>query len=178
MRFVNVNAALLFTLIFAVMLCSCGTNPEDLVKSGTLQIDPSVTVGDALNEYQYFGNKKWESFQDTQKRQIVEFNGVLNFDKFAGIELQGMQLTADMLKKAKQKLGDMKLTYVAQFAVSKDGKTFNLKYSGIKMAGTNKDTGKKGEQDISDENFLMLQHIYANKPEPSTWGLLISAGNQ
>ena len=178
MKLVNVHAALLFAMIFAVMLYGCGTNSEDSVKSGTLQIDPSVTVGDALNGYQYFGNKKWESFQDSQKRQIVEFNGAVDYDKFAGSELQGMQLTTDMVKKAKQKLGDMKITYVAQFAVSKDGKTFNLKYSGIKMAGTNKDTGKKGEQDISDENFLMLQHIYANKPEPSTWGLLMSAGNQ
>jgi hypothetical protein len=138
MKFVNVNVALLLSLFFAVILSGCGSNPEDAVKSGTLQIDPSVTVGDALNEYQYFGTKKWGSFKDTQKRQIVEFNGLLDFDKFAGSELQGMQLTADMLKKAKQKLGDGKLTYVAQFAVSKDGKTFNLKYSGIKIAGTNK----------------------------------------
>ena len=178
MRFSNVWATFLVAMIFVSMLAGCGANPEDFVKSGTLQIDQSVTVGDALNGYHFFGSKDWKSFQDSQKRQIVEFNGALNWEKFVGSELQGIQLTADMIKKAKQKLGDIEIAYVAQFAVAKDGETFDLKYSGIKMTGTNKDSGQKMDQDLSDENYLMLQHIYANKPEPSTWGLLVSAGSQ
>jgi len=172
-------AAIAFVVaVLAMVISGCSSNPEEVVKNGTLQIDSSVTVGDALNGYQYFDDREWKSFEDPQKRQVVEFNGAVDYDKFADTELEGMQLTSDMVKKAKQKLGDIAITYEAQFAVSKDGKTFELKYSGIKMSGTNKDTGKKMDQDIADDNFLMIQHIYANKPEPTIWGLLLSAGNQ
>ena len=151
-----------FVAILALVISGCSSNPEDVVKSGTLQIDSSVTVGDALNGYQYFDDREWKSFEDPQKRQIVEFNGAIDFDKFADTELEGMRLTSDMVKKAKEKLGDIAMTYEAQFAVSKDGKTFELKYSGIKMSGTNKNTGKKIDQDMADDNFLMIQHVYAN----------------
>lgn len=168
-------AIVALALFLPIIFTGCGSNPEDVVKNGTLQIDSSVTVGDALNGYQYFDDHEWKSFEDPQKRQIVEFNGTLDFDKFYDSELQGIKLTADMVKKAKKKLGDLAMTYEAQFAVSKDGKTFELRYSGVKMSGTNRDTGKKMDQDLADDDYLMIQHIYANKPEPSTWGLLLSA---
>jgi hypothetical protein len=158
------------------MIVSCSSNPENSVKEGTLNIDPSVTVGDVFNGYKYFSYKTWKSFKDSQNRQIVEFNGKLDFDKFANTELEGMTLTSEMVKKAKSQLGDIEVTYVAQFAISKDGKTFRLNYSGIRISGTNKDTGKNFFKDNPDNDLSVLQNIYANKPEPTTWALLYSIG--
>lgn len=180
MRLKSKYVAIAFVVaILAMVTSGCSSNPEDVVKSGTLQFDKSVTVGDALNGYQYFDDKEWKSFKDPQKRQIVEFNGAFDFDKFANIELPGMQqLTSDMIKKAKRNLRDLAITYKAQFAVSKDGKSFELRYSGIKMSGTNKDTGQKSDQNIADTTFFTIQHIYANKPDLVTWRLLLAAANQ
>lgn len=52
------HAAIAFVVaILAMVTSGCSSNPEDVVKSGTLQIDPSVTVGDAFNGYQYFDDR-------------------------------------------------------------------------------------------------------------------------
>jgi len=152
--------------------CSGGGNPIDMVKTGSLQFDTSVTVGDALSGYQYFSNTSWKSYEDPQKRTIVEFNGVLDYDKFIGSKLQGMELTADMVKNGKKQLGDIKLTYVAQFTISKTDETFDVQFSGLNMAGTNRQTGEAVNQNIPDSDLTSLQYIYSNQPEPSTWGLL------
>ncbi|MDO9567644.1 MAG: hypothetical protein Q7J15_13030 [Candidatus Desulfaltia sp.] len=47
-------AAIAFVVaVLAMVISGCSSNPEEVVKNGTLQIDSSVTVGDALNGYQY-----------------------------------------------------------------------------------------------------------------------------
>jgi len=166
----------ILVIIIAFMISGCSSKPENSVKEGTLNIDTSVTVGDAFNGYKYFSDKSWKAFRDSQNRQIVEFNGKLDFDKFANTELEGMTLTTEMLKKAKTQLkaqlGNIELTYIAQFKISKNGKTFKLSYSGIKISGTNKDTGNYFSKDIPDNDLYILRSIYANKPEPTTWLLL------
>lgn len=68
------HAAIAFVVAgLAMVISGCSSNPEDVVKSGTLQIDSSVTVGDALNGYQYFDDREWKSFEDSQKRQIRRY---------------------------------------------------------------------------------------------------------
>lgn len=174
-KFTFVAMLVLFAFIATT---GCSRNPESVVKEGSLQLDSSVTVGDALDGYEYFGDTEWDSFEDSQKRRIVEFHGMLDFDLFAGSEFQGTQLTAEEVEKAKDKLGDMAIRYEAQFYVSKDGESFQLKYSGVHMSGTNKETGEKMEEDMADDEYVMIQHIYANQPEPSTWGLLFATARQ
>jgi hypothetical protein len=173
--FNNATSIVFFVIILAMTISGCNANPENVVKKGTLQIDTSTTVGDALNGYQFFGDRSWKVFEDPQKRQIVEFNGTFDYNKFADTELLQTQLTSDMVKKAKQEIGHIKITYEAQFAVSKDGKTFDLKYSGTNMSGTHKGTGEMTDTDIPDNDFTMIKYIYANKPEPSTWAFLYSS---
>lgn len=164
----------------SLILFGCAEDPKDIVKSGMLQIDQSLTVGDALSKYQYFGNNDWKSFRDPQGREIVEFNGTFDFAKFKGASLAAdplkrMTLSNERVEQAIKKLGDLQISYVAQFAVSMDGETFEFKYSGLKISVTNKDTGEKGEQEIADQNFQILKNIYSNQPESYTWGLLASA---
>ncbi len=146
------------------------------VKSGTLAIDKSVTVGDALDGYGYFANREWSMIKDSQNRKTVQFRGHLDYDKFVGAELEGMTLTEDLVKKAKAifSQGKVELTFIVQFAISTGGDTFEVKYSGIEVKGINKDTGVSETNAQPDENSVMLQHVYANKPEPVTFQLLLS----
>jgi hypothetical protein len=147
------------------------------VKSGTLAIDKSVTVGNALDGYGYFANREWSTIKDSQNRKIVQFRGCLDYDKFVGAELQGTTLTEDMVKKAKAVFsqGKVELTFIVQFAISTVGDTFEVKYSGVEVKGINKDTGVSETNIQPDENSVILQHVYANKPEPATFALLLSS---
>lgn len=169
---------LLAVSVFVVGLVGCGgSNPISLVKGGTLAIDESVSVGAALEGYKYFDKQAWSKIEDSQGRQIVEFRGHLDFDQFVGAELEGMKLTEDVVQKGKAKLaeGHMDLTYVIQFAIGKDGETFEVKYSGLEMKGTNMDTGDSVSEDIPDEDLRTFQCIYSNQPEPATFVLLLGA---
>ncbi|MBA7570968.1 hypothetical protein ES708_12724 [subsurface metagenome] len=167
----------MFLVMFIVAgLSSCGSSPEDVVKTGTLKLDPSATVEDAFNGYQFFGKKSWKSLKDQQNREIVEFNGSLDFDKFVGAEMNGIQIPSTLVKKAKRT--DFKMKYVAQFAISKNGNAFQLKYSGIAITGTNLKTGEPFNEDIADDDFSVLKRIYGNKPELNTLGVLFAIGGQ
>ncbi len=174
MRF-NFQGGFVWVLFVCAILCvgGCSQNPVDTVKNGVLEMDSSVTVGDAFGGYHYFDATQWETFQDPQNRQIVEFNATFEYDQFADTKLEGMTLTADMLKKGRRKMGDLEITYTAQFAISKDKKSFNLSYSGFHMSGINSDTKERVEWDLADEDHLALQGIYTNTPVPQVWGFLI-----
>jgi len=153
---------------------AAAADPEDIVKNGALKIDPSVTVGNALNGYKYFGHTTWESFEDSQKRRTVEFVGIFDYDKFSDTKSEELStvLTADMIRKAKKKAQGLKIAYVAQFSISRDGETFELRYSGFRIFGANQGASKKirdMEKEQADEKFMMLRNVYANKLEPSVW---------
>ncbi|ACL06479.1 hypothetical protein Dalk_4802 [Desulfatibacillum aliphaticivorans] len=173
MKFNLRNAAVWVVLVcLTLAIGGCSQNPVDLVKTGVLKMDESVTVGDAFNGYHYFDVSDWQTFQDSQNRQVVQFNASFNYDKFADSEFEGIKLTAERLKEGKAKMGDITMTYTAQFSISKDGETFSLSYSGFHMSGTNAQTGEKVEFDLPDEEYYALQCIYGNKPVPQVWGML------
>lgn len=156
--------------------CASSPDPEDVVKNGSLEINPAVKIGEALGNYPYFGEKTWVHYRDAQERLIVEFKGIIDLYKFRGCERDGVLLTPEMVYRAARRMRDVNLTYIARFVVSEDGKKFSLKSSSINMDSLKKETGKKQFQKIFDEDYLILQNIYANQPEPSTWEMLYSAG--
>lgn len=169
---------LLLILVPLLLFFGCsGEDPIAMVKKGTLQFDTTVTVGDALSNYKYFSNTKWSSFEDSQKRTVVEFSGDLDFNKFIGEELDGVpiKVSEEKVKNFRTKVGDLKLTYIAQFSISKTDNSFNVLFSGINMSGTNHQTGKHGSTQIPDKDLNTLQTIYRNKPEVSTLVLLIQS---
>jgi len=166
-------------VLLAAALAACGgSNSMSLVKGGTLEYDETVTVGAALEGYKYFDDYAWSELEDSQGRQVVEFRGHLDFDQFVDAELEGMKLSQDMVERGKSELSEagMDLNYVIQFAIGKDGKTFQVKYSGLEMKGSNIDTGLSGCEDMPDEDLMIFQCIYSNQPEPATFGLLVSGG--
>ena len=54
----------------------CGNNPIGLVKNGTLNDYPSVTIGDAFDVS--FTDGKWETFETDKKQTVVEFTGIVS----------------------------------------------------------------------------------------------------
>ncbi len=167
-----------------------------LVKNGTLTIDSDVTVGDAFEGYKYFKTRKWKFFKDSQKRQVVEFNGVYDYDKFIGTTVctgleftpnmtraTTVQLTANMVNKTRKSLEDIKSTYVIQFTISKDNKSFQARYSGIeitritsKIPNLSEDIQKVPVKTIKDVNLSTLKKIYSNEPEEEIGALILTTG--
>ena len=67
------------------VFAGCGNNPIDLVKKGTLNDYPSVTIGDALEVS--FSDGKWETFETDKKELVVEFTGKVSKKLSRKIEL-------------------------------------------------------------------------------------------
>lgn len=102
--FLVIVSALMAVALFAG--CSSGGSSYDknvlTVREGTMNMNPSVPIGKAFD--QFFVNGKWKSFTSTENELIVEFNGECTWYN---------------------KPADMKV----QFVLS--GNEFSLKYIGI-----------------------------------------------
>ena len=165
---------LLIVMTCVAMTLGCSSSPEDSVKNGVLKIEPSVTVGDAFNGYKYFSTKEWKAFKDSQNRQIVEFRGKVDIDKYSGTSLPLVgTLTKEKIKRAKEKLGNPVFTYVAQFVVYKNGKTFELRYNGVHISRMDARTGKKKEDDVPFLFLFNLGAVYKNSPLPYVFNVLL-----
>ena len=169
-----------YGFLLAIIVSGClSSDPIQMVKKGTLEFDKSVTVGNALNGYKYFNSTKWTSFQDSQKRTIVQFDATYDYNKFIGTTAEDFEpLTADMINKAKTNLGTVHIACVVQFAISTDKKTFEIVSSSTKISGTIEDTGKPDEKNFDDENYQELKRVYNNQPSLTVWGLLFRAALQ
>lgn len=78
---------LIFVVVSIVMLaigtvgCSkSGGGDVGLVKNGYMDIDKSITVGQAFDGYKYFTKKEWKAYKTEQGRRMVEFNGEFNIN--------------------------------------------------------------------------------------------------
>ena len=64
-------------LFVGIFIAGCGGEKYDknvqLVRNGTLKMNPNVPIGKALD--QFFANGKWKSFTSTENKSVVEFNG-------------------------------------------------------------------------------------------------------
>ena len=43
-------------------------------------LDQSLNIGSAFDKYRYFSETSWESFQDDQDRQVIEFTGTIDLE--------------------------------------------------------------------------------------------------
>ncbi len=64
-------------MLVSIFMAGCGGEKYNktiqLVRNGTLQMNPNVPIGKAFD--QFFSNGKWESFTSTDNQTVVEFNG-------------------------------------------------------------------------------------------------------
>jgi len=55
----------------------------EMVRTGFLKIDESATIGNVLENYNFIKSSHWISFNDKQKRMIVQFEGTIDQLKIA-----------------------------------------------------------------------------------------------
>jgi hypothetical protein len=60
--------------LFSLAGCEFFSNIE-FVKGSILDIDYSLSIGDALDNYKYFTSTEWKEFETSQGREVVEFKG-------------------------------------------------------------------------------------------------------
>jgi hypothetical protein len=156
------------------MLQGCRLTAEDMVRQARVDIDPSVTLGQALSLYSYFGRTHWRSFVDRCGHQIVEFTGDMDYDRFVGSSYVGVQLTPAMICRAKDHLKGRLTSYVARFELQDDGKDFGLEYSALEIRETDR-TGYTITRTILDRDHHIFEFICLDNPEPLTYGALLTA---
>ena len=154
---VRLIQALMLVLISGLMLVGCGsTDPLELVKTGTLEFDNSVTVGDAFDGYKYIKNPTWTTFQTDQGRTIVQMSAGVDPKDYSGTMIPGVWEIDDQTAAYLNKNG--KFTYKVQFAVGKDGKTFSVHFVGIDAKFSALET-----KEIPDEKLETVQAAYNNQ---------------
>lgn len=65
-------AGFLSFLVLGCFLAGCGGNPVNTVRDGLMDIDQSTTIGQAFDNYQYYRNVTWRSFEQENGRVVVE----------------------------------------------------------------------------------------------------------
>ena len=138
--------------LFFIAVGSTGGHSIDIVKSGILRIDKSVTVGNAIDNYKYFSSTSWKEFEDDQKRNVVEFNGKIKTDAIVN------SLSDDRAKKILDEIvarhPDFKNGALVrmQFLIDADSKSFKLGYSSVNFNG----------QKTCENKIDIIEDIYRN----------------
>ncbi len=159
---------MLVSVLLSVFLIGCSkTDPVASVKGSTLDIDKSVTIGNAFDNYKYFKSVSWQASEDDQKRQLVTVKGEYDLNKCAGLSysvagLESLELTPEKIAKALQANPGLEYSFVVQFKLAVDGNSFEVGFSGLQVSQTV--DGKPNETDIPDDNNQGLQAIYHNEP--------------
>ena len=163
---------LLFIVIFGLAAC---TSPENRVKNGTLDIDKSITVGKAFENYSYFKKTLWSHYTDKQGRDIVQADAEFDIPKILQTEpklgaLESAAAAAFLNAASKLPPDAVALRYIVRFALNKgDDKGFSPYSAEYVISST--DPGYKkvlenspGVTDgiIVDDDYAGLESIYAN----------------
>jgi hypothetical protein len=115
-----------FSLFFAILFCLVVSSPESdetseqgffasvmedefvtEVKSCVFEsIDDSITLGNAFDNYKFFKNQSWESFEDEQKRRVVQFIGEFDPENFLFMDDLKMKMEGMTVEQFEQKNGE------------------------------------------------------------------------
>ena len=121
-----------------------------LVKGGTLEIDKSLTVGQAIDNYKYFKKTEWESLKTDNGRRIVQVKADIDTAKSPSLN--------------PEKLPGLKSAQIQfQFKINTD-KSFEVAWCGI---ASEKTDGTKIDPDQSANMqycLRTLKGIYDNEP--------------
>ena len=142
---------LLLAVLWSLLGCNKISNDVDIVKNGTMSLDKSLTVGQAIDNYKYFKSTKWESTKSDNGRNLVNATGTLDVSRFPYLNTY--------------EIPELKSAYITfQFIVTRD-KTFDMKWCGI---GFESNDGKKKEPEQQanlQECTNTLREIYNNGPK-------------
>lgn len=149
---VSVFLAFMTTLLIGCDKMKSVTGGDvSLVKGGILEIDKSLTVGQAIDNYKYFKKTKWESQKTDNGKRIVQVNADIDTAKSPSLNTE--------------KLPGLKSAQVQfQFKINTDN-TFEVAWCGIALEKTD-GTKVDPDQNVQIQRCLTtLQGIYNNDPD-------------
>ncbi|MFA7446103.1 MAG: hypothetical protein WCY89_09165 [Flavobacteriaceae bacterium] len=120
-------------IIFLFVGCGLLSN-TNLVKDHVDDLDPSLTLGEALDNYKYFIKTEWKEFTTQRGQEMVEFNGYYN-EKDIVVRIQFL-INKDWVE-------------------DEDGNMFRLGFQGYKF--------KNQEDSESEPLNSLINDIYKNK---------------
>lgn len=128
----------------------CSDNSVTMVKKGTLEIDKSLTVGQAIDNYKYFKKTKWEVLTTDNGKKVVQAYGEIDLEKHPKINAK----VNPTLKQAEMRF---------QFVINQDN-SFQLGWCGLAAETTDK--GKiEPDQNVNLTLCVgSLKAIYENSP--------------
>ena len=173
---VKIAAGAVALLLLIILMKSCGGSVESKVRNGYLTIDESTSIGDALDNFSYFSQSGWTTFQDNQGREIVQFSGTYDFAAFRnyieGTEITDSDGSINQTAKNNREFDLRKLDYfekyvkalnfLSQFTVSKKTGEVVLLYSGYSMAQIDK-AGNITAESGENHGYDGLSSLYANE---------------
>jgi hypothetical protein len=154
---VRTKAIIFGTMGFLVFLANLGVGGNiGMVQGGILEFNKSLTVGEAFDNYKYFRNTRWEQGTTDNGMDFVNAIGEVDLDSHP----IGKQWKAQGCRKAEA---------LFQFAVNKDGETFELRACTMRLTNTK---GESTEVDAAAEDnditvadvMGALGDIYENEP--------------
>ena len=181
---ISSSPAICIYFVSLFFLTGCGQVNIESVKQGTLDFDESVTVGDALDGYEFFAETAWETFEDPQGREIVEFNGVIDLNAFIGQEfirsfIFGMPLPSSTEPLTQEELRELLINYKEfgykarqQFLLSKRDDSFEIGYGALEFKMVDNE-GNVTEGEVTSEQMQeslemdLLDILYENIAMPT-----------
>ncbi len=132
---------LLCICLLAISLTGCNSH-IDTVRNGVLDLDKSTTVGKAFDNYSYFKKTSWSEFETKQGKIVVQFEGILDFDKLASGFDKSIhdKWIYDKYINYKNTIEQTNPSIIVQFIINKDD-TFNINYTGISINDKNEPIG-------------------------------------
>ena len=154
MRHFLVLLALMATLV--VQGCESIKHPTEsgdvqLVKTGTLPFDKSLTVGQAIDNYKYFKSVRWESSKTENGRRIVQAIAVVDLDKHPTINTTKIPLAKEV-------------QFQFRFVINVD-KTFEFDWAGVRTERTDGTVHEPDQKAQAAQWMHTLKAIYANSPD-------------
>lgn len=138
--------------VLAVMLSGCTQDDVSLVKGTIMDIDRSLTVGEAFDNWQDCATREWETFETDNGRRVVQFTcDIKNAKEFYGLMsgYLGTNPVAFSVDYQKQ---------IVQWVVNKDD-TVSLSYVGTETTWLD---GKRYAAK-SDDPESTIRDAYINK---------------
>lgn len=172
---IRIAAGAAALLLLVILIKSCGGSVESRIRNGVLPIDESTSIGDALDNYSYFSESGWVTFQDKQGRDIVQFTGTYDFAAFRKhIESKDItnsdgsinqtaknnrEFDLKMLDRFEKQVQAVK--FLSQFTVSKKAGDVELLYSGNSYSVMDQ-AGNITEESGANSGYDGVSAIYSN----------------
>lgn len=141
MKFTKSILHKVYILFLGVALVGCGILGDEnveVVKNGTLHIDPSTSIMQAFEGNRFHEDSEWRSFEDIQGRIIVEYKAKLNVQEYEKTLLNEDEYLRAMygsqIDQAMQE-GDSRVQdayfLLIQFTLHSNKEAFNISHIGL-----------------------------------------------